>query len=851
MNFAWLDELLPRTSITPRTRILWALFFVFFPLAFLGGIWLQLAKERPARLEAALDRPMSIKMAAQFAARKGFAVRGWHTYGIQETHNDLLSYYAAENGPDIAAARLLAPAREVQVLFRSPDYSEEFRVFLSLSGRITGYNFGTGSEGKHFSTKIGMLQVDSKPDAPGHNEPSPQKTLKPLPAPQAEALARSALAKNRALTQLIPQLGEPKVSTDDSDPSRTEFEWDVRPAERKELTLKVQASVRPSEVVQERIEAHIDNSYTTAHPVHTSKSPVLLNVAYGFFLTFAAFYALYRYARRTLQKEVSHARTLIVAGLFFLSYSVLTYSVAFDLIAVKVDAKSFMTVTVITDISSIFTIAAMGLLVGIGYSSGEGEVREAYPGKLTSLDAVLAGRIFSQNVAASVLAGAAAAGWLLLCHHAIEQLLPLDVNAARADALRYTFARLPWLALLIGKQYDSLLIAVAGLLVPASLLSRRGVRRKRRFVWLILFALLAVSHDAAANPSGKAELLSSIIFVAALLLPFFAFDLLAAMVSMSVLVYADALGRLSAVFPGWINFSSALALLVSSALAAAAWLALRGKQVREEEVRPKYAKNLAERMSLQAEVLAAREAQLRLLPQSPPELPGFQLAACCLPAREVGGDFYDFFRLDGNRIGIFVAQGGEQGLASALCIALAKGVLMHASQQPQSPTQIVLGLEESLVELLEAGSGAGICFVYAVVDIQRRSLNYARLGESPRLLIRHAGVAVSTTTQLEREVVLHGRPRNSRVYEGAAILQLGDYLILFTQGIASLRMRRLRSRDHHWPNTLLDEMESHEQPLQTALSATLTKYHRHAVQDLTAVILRAVDTEVAAREGVA
>ena len=180
---------------------------------------------------------------------------------------------------------------------------------------------------------------------------------------------------------------------------------------------------------------------------------------------------------------------------------------------------------------------------------------------------------------------------------------------------------------------------------------------------------------------------------------------------------------------------------------------------REEDVRPLYAKNLAERMGMQAEVLAAREAQLRLLPQDAPEIPGMQLAACCLPAKGVGGDFYDFFRLDANRVGVFVAQGGERGLASALCIALAKGVLMHASQQSHSAVQIVTELERSMAELLEGGTEAKISFAYGVVDTRRNLLNYARIGTSPRLLVHRQDAGLTPAAQFERATNLPGRCR--------------------------------------------------------------------------------------------
>jgi sigma-B regulation protein RsbU (phosphoserine phosphatase) len=598
-----------------------------------------------------------------------------------------------------------------------------------------------------------------------------------------------------------------------------------------------------------------DNAATQTNPAIEAKksrfSETLLGI-YSLFLTFSAFYAMYRYAKRTLQKEVSHARTIVVAGLFCVSYTIYVYSIEVDKVATSVSAGQFASFALPSEIGAVVVFALMGLLVGIAYSSGEGEVREAYPGKLTSLDALLAGRIFSRDVAASILFGVAAAGWLLLCQHGFGYFLRTDVLSARSEALRYTFARVPWLTLLVGRQYESLLIAVAGLLLPASFLLRTSTAKKRRFFWLLLFALLSIFKEAAGYPTVASSLLAMAIFVSALLAPFFAFDLLAAMVSLYALALVNELAQLSAVFPSWVGFALWLAALVAAVVALAGYLALHGQRVRDEDVRPLYAKNLAERMGMQAEVLAAREAQLRLLPQSAPEIPGMQFAACCLPAKGVGGDFYDFFRLDSNRVGIFVAQGGERGLASALCIALAKGVLMHASQQTHSAAQIVIELEASMAELLQGGREANISFAYGVVDTRRNVLNYARIGTSPRLLVNRQGGGLTSCAQFERPVNLPGRSASApEIHEGAAHLHTGDYLIFFTDGVTSLRSRRLNKREYQWLDLLMRELSRPDEPLQKSLVSALGKLQNRASEDLTAVVLRVVEMQTVEQEVVA
>jgi len=847
---AWLEDLLPSGMLSPRTRIWWLLFFALFPLAYLAGVWLEVDEEGSARIVGAADRTSSIRTAQQFAESKGISVHGWHQYVAVETHDDLLAYYGDAKQPILAAERSLAPARVITVLLRAPDKSGEFRAYLSITGQVTGFDMGKSPVAQDAHISFDGVNLNSTASESNKERAKDNAAIKANAA--AEDIARRFLQNDTALVNLLSLGSASSIKANEDDPQRTDVAWSANPANHKEITFHVTVSVRDSRVIAQHITAGVEEDFIkSALPKKSRFSETLIGL-YSLFMTLSAFYAIYRYAKRTLQKEVSHARTLVVAALFCISFTVYIYSLAVDQIATRVSAQRFASLELPLGIGAVITFALMGLLVGIAYGSGEGEVREAYPGKLTSLDALLAGRLLSRDVASSILFGVAAAGWLLLCQHSLGFFLRTDLLGARNDGLRYTFARLPWLTLLVGRQYHSLLTAVTGLLLPASFLLRTSAPKKRRFFWLFLFAILSVSLDAAGYPTVASSLLAMAIFVAALLAPFFAFDLLAAMVSYYALALVNELARLSAVFPSWDGFALWLAALVAAVVVLAIYLSLHGQRVHEEDVRPQYAKNLAERMGMQAEVLAAREAQLRLLPQAAPEIPGMQFAACCLPAKGVGGDFYDFFRLDSNRVGIFVAQGGERGLASALCIALAKGVLMHASQQPHSAAQIVIELEASMSQLLAGGNEANISFAYGVWDTRRNVLNYARIGTSPRLIVYRSGEGLISSAQFESLAALSGRSAgDSQIHEGAAHLHTGDYLIFYTAGVTSLRLRRFGKQEYQWIDLLMRDLSRPDEPLQKSLVSALAKYQNRASDDLTAVVLRVEQSQTLAREVVA
>src|SRR5206468_3186869 len=133
--------------------------------------------------------------------------------------------------------------------------------------------------------------------------------------------------------------------------------------------------------------------------------------------------------------------------------------------------------------------------------------------------------------------------------------------------------------------------------------------------------------------------------------------------------------HLAVLSSSWLEMGVAVGVIGLGVLAVEAWAVLRGREYREDEVRPVYAGNMVERQAMQAELAAAREAQLHLLPKSAPPIDGLTISASCIPARIVGGDFYDFYPLGDGRLGIFIAEGGNRGIGSALNIALAKGFL--------------------------------------------------------------------------------------------------------------------------------------------------------------------------------
>jgi serine phosphatase RsbU (regulator of sigma subunit) len=196
----------------------------------------------------------------------------------------------------------------------------------------------------------------------------------------------------------------------------------------------------------------------------------------------------------------------------------------------------------------------------------------------------------------------------------------------------------------------------------------------------------------------------------------------------------------------------------------------------------------AEKERLEEELRIARTIQMSLLPQTPPALPGLTLTAHCEPAREVGGDYYDLFRLDEHRLGVLVADVSGKGTSAALYMAELKGVMLSLSLQHDSPRELLVAADRILADHLDTRSF--ITVTYAVVDMQARTLTYARAGHCP--LIYHPGphasprrAQVLAPDGLVLGLQLDGGVTFARLLEEQTMaLGDGDVIVLYTDGLS-------------------------------------------------------------------
>ncbi|HUR19321.1 MAG TPA: SpoIIE family protein phosphatase, partial [Vicinamibacterales bacterium] len=108
-----------------------------------------------------------------------------------------------------------------------------------------------------------------------------------------------------------------------------------------------------------------------------------------------------------------------------------------------------------------------------------------------------------------------------------------------------------------------------------------------------------------------------------------------------------------------------------------------------------------EKQRLDDELRIARDIQQSLLPETPPAFDGLTIADLCVPAREVGGDYYDFFQLGPRQLGVLVADVSGKGTSAALYMAELKGLMLALSQLERSPRALLTRVNRLLADHLD------------------------------------------------------------------------------------------------------------------------------------------------------
>jgi serine phosphatase RsbU (regulator of sigma subunit) len=224
------------------------------------------------------------------------------------------------------------------------------------------------------------------------------------------------------------------------------------------------------------------------------------------------------------------------------------------------------------------------------------------------------------------------------------------------------------------------------------------------------------------------------------------------------------------------------------------------------------------RQSIVQELGVARSIQQASLPKEVPELEGWKISPRYQPAREVGGDFYDFHLLSEGRLGVVVGDATGKGVPAALVMSTTCGMLQLAAEalDSSSPGEVLERVNETLLARIPANMFV-TCF-YAILDPETASLSYANAGHDLPYVRRRSGDA----EELRARGMPLGLMPGMRYEEKEIVLDGGEGVFFYSDGLVEAhdpkgemfgfpRLRRLvaeHGEERSLEDSLLEELYS-------------------------------------------
>jgi len=177
----------------------------------------------------------------------------------------------------------------------------------------------------------------------------------------------------------------------------------------------------------------------------------------------------------------------------------------------------------------------------------------------------------------------------------------------------------------------------------------------------------------------------------------------------------------------------------------------------------------------------AGRIQASFLPRAVPTLPGWDLAATLVPARQTSGDFFDFIELDDGRMGLLVADVADKGTGAALYMALSRTLIRtYALDYPAEPGRALQLANERI--LSDTESDQFVTLFYGVLDPATGTLTYSNAGHNPAFVVDMQGVR--ETQALGHTGIPLGMFPGMSWQQEVLCLEPGDVLVMYTDGVS-------------------------------------------------------------------
>ena len=207
-------------------------------------------------------------------------------------------------------------------------------------------------------------------------------------------------------------------------------------------------------------------------------------------------------------------------------------------------------------------------------------------------------------------------------------------------------------------------------------------------------------------------------------------------------------------------------------------------------------------LRLEEELRIAHEIQMSLLPHGPLTMPGLSVSALCVPAREVGGDYYDYLLREDGQLDLVIADVSGHNVGAALIMAETRTMIRSRKGFFDNPREVICELNQFFYEDLTRAE-LFITLFYLQYHPETRQIVYASAGHSPTLLWRAKS---NRCIRLDPEGLIIGVKADFPYEQESLQLEDGDVLLLYTDGLIEAENNQ---HELFGENRLVDLLKNH------------------------------------------
>jgi serine phosphatase RsbU (regulator of sigma subunit) len=186
---------------------------------------------------------------------------------------------------------------------------------------------------------------------------------------------------------------------------------------------------------------------------------------------------------------------------------------------------------------------------------------------------------------------------------------------------------------------------------------------------------------------------------------------------------------------------------------------------------------ILEKKKLEEQMQIAKDVQSSLLPAHPPDIEGYDIADLCIPTFEIGGDYYDYIRLDDSNYAIVIADVSGDGIPAALIMSAFRALLHSQINSNNNPSEIMSVLNQQIP--IVSRKRDFISVFYAILNFKEHICTYTNCGHNPPLLLRSNG----KMELLEQGGAALNILEDATFDFDSVKLEPGDQIIFYTDGV--------------------------------------------------------------------